>query len=240
MKIPKHRTKARISILVLGAVFILALSCLGAVIIIQDNDYVNVYYNIVGAYAKNPTDAEVKNELLDVVQYYIQHQDVNSNLLDTGPRSGEKITTILDKYGGPCACPPGPCSVQGDACCCGGKFYKCSIVGAALSWQFSGDCIDGCCANACCGGVVATTTTTTSTTTTTKPPQACSLDVECVFYGPKWVCDTSKGTCKYNGIYTVCSDGTPIGQCIGATQDMCQENDQGTGTVLKQVPNMCP
>jgi len=223
---------------------LLALSGLALIVIFEDDDYLNTYLNVVGAYAKNPGDPVVKNELLDVVEYYIQHEDVNSDLLDTGPRSGEQIITILDKYGAPCACPPGPCSIQGDACCCAGKLYQCSIVGAALSWQFSGDCVDGCCASACCGGVVTTTSTTTTTNPSVPQGNTCANDVECSAYGRSWVCNIppgkTKGNCAYTGSFTQCSDGTIIGQCSTSSPgNVCMENAQGTGTQLATAPSLC-
>ena len=224
---------------VLIAVALLCLSFQSwALVSITDDDYIQVYFNMAGKYYQDPS---IKGEFFDVIEYYLTTQDVNSNLFVKGSWSGKRIISILDEYGAPCDCPPGPCAKEGKTCCCQNKQYGCTLVGGSLVWQFSGGCAQSCCGAACCPVIPTTTSTTVGSTTTINQPipdgASCTNDVGCTNYGNHWYCyipaGKTSGNCRYTGSYYQCSDGTIIGQCSATTAgSICVENALSTGTQL--------
>ncbi|MBN2251736.1 MAG: hypothetical protein JW724_06660 [Candidatus Altiarchaeota archaeon] len=172
---------------------------------ITDDEYVEVYFNMAAVYYQDPS---IKEEFLDMIEYFLQNSNVDDNLFKEGERSGRQIRTILDKWGGPCEkidnaeCKQAnPCLSEGDTCCCGGKLYTCSnpymqepMMGpmdnlipsvhaelTASSWQQTKDCGSGCCGRVCCEGVTG---------------DNCYSNEECyVKYGACYVCPNPGGEC---------------------------------------------
>jgi hypothetical protein len=199
---------------------------------ISDDGFVKAYSNLYKSYvsAESNDVNDTKDELLDVVDYYLSAPEVSANLNYVGTRSNKMIGRILADSGVDFDCGVCDASSLGDRCCIyrtqqDPTIYECigsEIVGVTgyvwVNPTIDGTpmiCKDGCCRNKCCSKPnqatsttrLITTTSPSTTTSTTLPGDHCQNDGECYAkYGPCWVCPDVDKNCTKKVICTTGQD----------------------------------
>jgi len=158
--------------------------------VITDEEYMKAYFTMYGDYIGGG-EGFTKEELMDIVKYYLTNKHVSDNLNYVGTNSGKMIGSILADAGVVFDC--GACdeSIKGIRCCIYriGQVpmaYECvgtEVLGITdYSWKQLWQCTYGCCRNNCClesgsptsvsstSTASQTTTSVISSTTTTKNP----------------------------------------------------------------------
>jgi hypothetical protein len=179
--------------------------------LVSDDDYFKAYFNLYKSYitAEGPN---TKDQLLDVIDYYLTAGDVSSDLAAVGSHSHQMIGSILAENGVGFDC--GECNYTyvGAKCCIYrvGQVpvvYEC--VGSEISnissfsWMQLWQCVNGCCKDRCCLGPNQSTTTLSTATSTTEVTSTtlaggddCIDDGDCYNkYGPCYICETRSKIC---------------------------------------------
>jgi len=173
----------KIRVIALLAVFSLTLvispACALNPEMLSEDEYVNAYFSIYGDYIAGNGNIS-REEIGDIVEYYLTSKDLAGNLYVTGQKSGRMIGSILADSGVVFDCGVCGSGVLNSKCCIyrAGQepmMYEC--VGTEVrgvnnyTWKEIYQCTFGCCANRCCrDNTNATTTTSPGTTTTLSIP----------------------------------------------------------------------
>ena len=143
---------------------------------LSEDQFVQAYFNMYGDYLSGTRNVS-KDELNDVIDYYMTTDDIAKNLHDVGPSSGEMVGSILADTGVDFDCSTCDASVLNQRCCIyriGEKPMMYECVGTEVKgvneylWKNIYECTFGCCSNRCCRD--SNPTTSTFQPTTTKPP----------------------------------------------------------------------
>ena len=163
---------------VLGLVLLLFGSVACAQTVTND-EYLNAYFVIYTDYL-GQEGKFTKEELQDIIYYYITNEDLSTCLNKFGPNSNKMIGTILADAGVGFDCGICEASTAGIKCCLYRvgqvpMYYECvgtEVMGVtSYSWRQLWQCTFGCCGTKCCldasGTTVRPTTTTWEGSTTT-------------------------------------------------------------------------
>ena len=202
---------------------------------LSEDEYVNAYFSIYDDYIAGNGNIS-REEIGDIVEYYLTSKDLAGNLYVTGQKSGRMIGSILADSGVVFDCGVCGSGVLNSKCCIyrAGQepmMYEC--VGTEVrgvnnyTWKEIYQCTFGCCANRCCRDTnpttttiqpttttaASTTTSTTQGTTTTTGPDNCQSDTDCINkYGGCYTCpyigaDCSQGSANCKTDYNCSSYG---------------------------------
>ena len=181
--------------------------------IVSDDEYTKAYFNLYKNYITADDPNQSKDQLLDVVDYYLTAGDVSSDLSAVGSRSHRMIGSILAENGVEFDCGDCDSTLIGANCCIYrvGQVpvvYECvgsEVLGVSShSWKQLWQCSNGCCKDRCCINpdqstttLSASTSSSKATTTTLAGGDNCIDDGNCyTTYGPCYVCPTLGGNCS--------------------------------------------
>jgi len=214
---------------------------------ITEDDYMKSYFSIYKSYISGNDTS--KDELIDVIDYYLSNEDIGNNLYYVGTNSNRMIGSILADSGTVFDCGSCNSSALGQRCCIYlvGSVplaYDCmgtEVLGVTgYFWKEIWQCSYGCCKNKCCRSDKTTSSTSLSITSTTTTlsgwGQICT---DCCGVGQtecRIQCDTgiiqSSGSqiteCLYDGSTMIIKRGTSTGQTLTCLNGKCAGTQPNT------------